>query len=142
MAELQYVINVKCINAKLAEIMTGEFGDLIIVNIPNSAFTPQEFDKLIDATKIIKDQASENRRSKHKETTQAEEIDQEKFEIGIIEKRQRGEINVLQSGELVLVNVPDLEFAPSEFDDFIEALEKTRILAIRLRSQKTNKDNQ
>jgi len=138
MAELQYVINVKCINAKLAEIMTGELGDLIIVNIPNSTFTPQEFDKLIDATKIIKDQASKNRIDRQREETQSDQKKQEKYEIGIIEKRKRGDINVLQSGELVFINMPDLELAPSEFDEFIKTLEATKNLAIKLRSQKKN----
>lgn len=138
MAELQYIINVKCINAKLAEIMTGELGDLIIVNIPNSTFTPQELDKLIDATKIIKDQASKNRIDRQREVTQSDQKKQEKYEIGLIEKRKRGDINVLQSGELVLVNMPDLEFAPSEFDDFIKTLEATKNLSIKLRSQKKN----
>lgn len=138
MAELQYIINVKCINAKLAEIMTGELGDLIIVNIPNSTFTPQELDKLIDATKIIKDQASKNRIDRQREVTQSDQKKQEKYEIGLIEKRKRGDINVLQSGELVLVNMHDLEFAPSEFDDFIKTLEATKNLSIKLRSQKKN----
>jgi hypothetical protein len=138
MAELQYIINVKCINAKLAEIMTGELGDLIIVNIPKSTFTPQELDKLIDATKIIKDQASKNRIDRQREETQSDQKKQEKYEIGLIEKRKRGDINVLQSGELVLVNMHDLEFAPSEFDDLIKTLEATKNLSIKLRSQKKN----
>jgi hypothetical protein len=109
MAELQYVVNVKCINTKLAEVITGELGDLIIVNIPNSIFTPYEFDKLIDATGIIKDQASKNRANKHKEITSTEETNQEKDNIGIIEKRKLWEINVLQSGELILINMPSSE---------------------------------
>jgi hypothetical protein len=134
MAELQYVVNVKCINTKLAEVITGELGDLIIVNIPNSIFTPYEFDKLIDATGIIKDQASKNRANKHKEITSTEETNQEKDNIGIIEKRKLWEINVLQSGELILINMPSSALAPSEFDDFIETLMKTKDLVTRLRS--------
>lgn len=142
MAELQYVVNVKCINTKLAEVITGELGDLIIVNISNSIFTPHEFNKLIDATMIIKDQATKNRTNQHKEIMSTEEIDQKKDDIGVIEKRKLWEINVLQSGELILINIPSPALAPSEFDDFIEVLKKTKNLATKLRLQKMNNSSQ
>jgi hypothetical protein len=135
MAELQYIVNVKCINTKLAEIITGEMGDLIIVNIPDSLFTPYEFDKLIDATKIIKDQASENRKNKDKKIQHIKDINVKKYDINVIEKRELWDIQVLQSGELILINIPSGAFAPSEFDNFIDALKVTKNLAIKLRSQ-------
>lgn len=136
MAELQYVVNVKCINAKLAEIMTGELGDLIIVNIPNNLFSPHEFDKLIEATKIIREQASENRKKENKEIEPLDKGNQKKHNIGVIEKRKLWEINILQSGEIILIDIPSRALAPSEFDDFIEALEQTKNLAARLYSKK------
>ena len=115
---------------------------LIIVNISNSIFTPHEFDKLIDATNIIKEQASKNRASQHKEITLTEETNQEKDDIGVIEKRELWEINVLQSGELVLINMPSPALAPSEFNDFIEVLKKTKNLTTKLRLQKKNNNSQ
>ena len=71
-----------------------------------------------------------------------EEIDQKKDDIGVIEKRELWEINVLQSGELILINIPSPALAPSEFDDFIEVLKKTKNLTTKLRLQKKNNSSQ
>jgi hypothetical protein len=62
MAELQWVIEVKCINALLAEIKVGEKGEHFCVNIPNRNFDPSEFDKLIDAFQIASKIEEENRK--------------------------------------------------------------------------------
>jgi hypothetical protein len=61
MAELQWIIEVRCINALLAEIKVGEKGEYVIVNIPNRDFLPSELDKLIKAFEIAFRINEENR---------------------------------------------------------------------------------
>ena len=62
MAELQWVIEVKCINALLAEIKVGEKGEHFCVNIPNRNFDPSEFDKLIEGFQVASGIEKENRK--------------------------------------------------------------------------------
>lgn len=63
MAELQWIIEVRCTNTLLAEMKVGEKGEHVIVNVPDRNFNPSEFDKLIEGLEVSSRIAEENRRS-------------------------------------------------------------------------------
>jgi len=63
MAELQWIVEVRCTNALLAEMKIGEKGEHVIVNVPDRNFDPSEFDKLIQGLEVSSRIAAENRRS-------------------------------------------------------------------------------
>jgi hypothetical protein len=63
LAELQWAVQVKCVNALLAEIKVGEKGELIIVNAPGRNFGPSEFDKLIEGLQVARQIAERNRKA-------------------------------------------------------------------------------
>jgi hypothetical protein len=62
MAELQWVIEVRCINTLLAEIKVGEKGEHFCVNIPDRNFDPSEFEKLIEGFQVASRIEEENRK--------------------------------------------------------------------------------
>ena len=125
MAELQWIIEVRCINALLAEIKIGEKGEYVIVNIPNSDFLPSEFDKLINAFEIASRINIEN-----KKTFKLSTVDKVRSElteyVDIIDKRDFAKISILSTGELVNVDIPERLLAPSEATSLVENLKVVR----------------
>ncbi|UCH02325.1 MAG: hypothetical protein JSV20_00555 [Candidatus Bathyarchaeota archaeon] len=123
MAELQWVIEVKCINALLAEIKVGEKGEHFCVNIPNMDFDPSEFDKLIEGCEVASRIEKENRK-KHKLKKKLTDLGSGKLNesIEIFEKRDFGKIRILKTGELVNVDIPDRILYPSELHELIQYL--------------------
>jgi hypothetical protein len=136
MAELQWVIEVKCINALLAEIKVGEKGEHFCVNIPNRNFDPSEFDKLIDAFQIASKIEEENRKKyeqkKTKTNPSSEKLDKH---IEIIEKRDFVKIRILKTGELVNVDIPDRILTPSEVHKLIADLQTVKNKMEQLRAK-------
>lgn len=62
MAELHWTVQVRCVNALLAEVKVGEKGELI-VDVPDRNFGPSEFDKLIEGLEVAGGIAAENLKS-------------------------------------------------------------------------------
>ena len=54
MAELQWIVEVRCVNTLLAQIKVGERGQHFIVEVPVGNFDPFEFEKLIEGVKAAK----------------------------------------------------------------------------------------
>ena len=129
MAELQGIVEVRCVNALLAEMKVGETGEHIIINIPDREFDPSEFDKLIEGHEVSSQIAEENKRSS--KNTEIER-GSASIEAGlggtveIIEERDLYGIKILKTGEIVSVNVPEKVFAPSEFNRFMTELKAIR----------------
>ena len=125
MAELQWIIEVRCINALLAEIKVGEKGEYVIVNIPNHDFLPSELDKLINAFEIASSINVENK-NKFKLTT-VNKVRSELTEyVELIEKRDFAKVSILSTGELVNVDIPERLLAPSEAKGLLDNLKTVR----------------
>ena len=137
MAELQWVIEVRCINALLAEIKVGEKGEYFIVNIPNRDFLPSELDNLIEAFEIASRINMENK-NRHK-ISRPEEAGSELAEyIEIIDKRDLANISILSTGEMVNVDIPERLLAPSEAKGLLEDLKAVRQKMQELYSRKSS----
>ena len=127
MAELQWVIEVKCINALLAEIKVGEKGEHFCVNIPDRNFDPSEFDKLIEGFQVASRIEEENRKKHELKKTKTDLSLKELNEyIEIIENRDFVKIRILKTGELVNVDIPDRILAPSEVHELIIDLQAVK----------------
>ena len=134
MAELQWVIEVKCINALLAEIKVGEKGEHFCVNIPDRNFDPSEFDKLIEGFQVASRIEEENRKKHELKKTKTDLSLKELNEyIEIIENRDFVKIRILKTGELVNVNIPDRILAPSEVHELIIDLQAVKYKMEELR---------
>ena len=136
MAELQWVIEVKCINALLAEIKVGEKGEHFCVNIPDRNFDPSEFDKLIEGFQVASRIEEENRKKHELKKTKSDLSSKELNEhIEIIENRDFVKIRILKTGELVNVDIPDRILAPSEVHELIIDLQAVKYKMEELRSK-------
>jgi len=125
MAELQWIVEVRCVNALLAEMKVGERGEHMIVSVPDREFDPSEFDKLIEGLEVSSQIAEENRRSSKNSEIERVSASIEAGSGGtaeIIEERDLYEIKILKTGEIVAINVPEKLFAPSELNRFITEL--------------------
>ncbi len=139
MAELQWVIEVRCINALLAEIKVGEKGEYFIVNIPNRDFLPSELDNLIEAFEIASRINMENKNRYR--MSRVEESGSELAEyIEIIDKRDFAKIGILSTGEMVNVNIPERLIAPSEAKGLLEDLKAVKHKMEELSSKKRSKN--
>ena len=125
MAELQWIIEVRCINALLAEIKVGEKGEYVIVNIPNSDFLPSEFDKLINAFEIASRINIENKKMFKLSTVDKVRSELTEY-VDIIDKRDFAKISILSTGELVNVDISERLLAPSEAKSLLENLKVVR----------------
>ena len=136
MAELQWVIEVKCINALLAEIKVGEKGEHFCVNIPDRNFDPSEFDKLIEGFQVASRIEEENRKKhelkKPKTDLSSEELNEY---IEIIDNRDFVKIRILRTGELVNVDIPDRILTPSEVHELIIDLQAVKHKMEELRTK-------
>ena len=127
MAELQWVIEVKCINVLLAEIKVGEKGEHFCVNISDRNFDPSEFEKLIEGFQVASRIEEENR-IKHelnKITTHHSSLELNEY-IEIIEERDFVKIRILKTGELVNIDIPDMILTPSEVHKLIIDLQAVK----------------
>jgi len=129
MAELQWIVEVRCVNALLAEMKVGERGEHIIVNVPDREFDPSEFDKLIKGLEVSSRIAEENgRSSKNLEIEQVSASIEAGLggTVEIIEERDLYGIKILKTGEIVSINVPEKLFAPSELNRFMTELKAVK----------------
>ena len=132
MAELQWIIEVRCINALLAEIKVGERGEYFIVNIPDRDFLPSELDKLIRAFEIASRINEENRVS-HAPQGAGEEAHELGGHVEIIDERDLARVSVLSTGEIVNVDIPERLLAPSEARGLLGDLRAVRYKMAELR---------
>jgi len=136
MAELQWVIEVKCINALLAEIKVGERGEHFCVNIPDRNFDPSEFDKLIEAFQVASRIEEENRKKHELKKTKTDLSPEELNEfIEVVERRDFVKIRILKTGELVNVDIPDMILTPSEVHELIIDLRAVKCKMEELRTK-------
>ena len=125
MAEIQWVVEVRCVNTLLANFKVGERGQHICVHIPNRELDPHEFAKLIEGAQAACRIAAEHRsaRGQPPVSPDATPIDAELGTVRLVPgRRDLYEIQFLQSGEIVLVDIPGAVMGPSEFDQFIAEL--------------------
>lgn len=125
MAELQWVIEVRCINALLAEIKVGEKGEYVIVNIPNRDFLPSELDKLIKAFEIASRINEENKSQYELPRAEGETSELSEY-VEIIDTRDFARVSILSTGEIVNVDIPERLLAPSEARGLLEDLRVVR----------------
>jgi peptidoglycan/xylan/chitin deacetylase (PgdA/CDA1 family) len=135
MAEIQWVIEVRCVNTLLAKFMVGERGLHICAHVPNRDLDPHEFAKLIEgaqeAGRIASDRwsaehRSADRRSARQEAAPIPPSPPLNVELGTVrEVEMRGgqyEIQILRTGEMVVVDMPGAVLGPSELERFIAEL--------------------
>jgi hypothetical protein len=136
MAELQWVVEVRCVNALLAQIKVGETGEHFIVEAPADDFDPSEFEKLIEGVKSAITLGNEQYAKLKKKSQIAKETNQPPHDVKIVDKRELYSIQLLSSGELALVTVKKAFFAPSELNRFLLDLEKAKQQMAKLRNCK------
>lgn len=134
MAELQWIIEVKCINTLLAEIKVGEKGEHFCVNIPDRNFDPSEFEKLIEGFQVARRIEEENRKKHEVKRAPARSEELNEY-IEIIEKRDFVKIRILKTGELVNVDIPDRILTPSEVTTLLMDLQAVKGKMEELRSK-------
>jgi hypothetical protein len=138
MAELQWIIEVRCVNALLAQIKVGERGQHFIVEVPAGDFDPSEFEKLIEGVKTAKAIGNEHYLKPKGNTKTSIDTTQVPHDTRIIKKRELYDIRLLSTGELALVTIKNAFFAPSELDRFLGDLKKAKQEMDKLRE--TTKD--
>jgi GDP-D-mannose dehydratase len=126
MAELQWVIEVRCVNALLAQIKVGERGQHFIVEVPAGDFDPSEFGKLIDGVEEAKAIGDEHYSKLLEKTKVAVKTTQPSFDSRVIEDRDLHDIQLLGTGELAIVKIKNSFFAPSELERFLGDLKKAK----------------
>jgi len=132
MAELQWVIEVRCVNALLAQIKVGERGQHFIIEVPAGDFDPSEFAKLIEGVKAAKAIGDEHY-AKSKWKAPIASNAQPSGEAKIIENRNLCDIQVSSTSELALVTTKHTFFTPSELDRFLQDLQQAQQQMKRLR---------
>jgi hypothetical protein len=121
MAELQWKVEVRCVNTLLAEVWVGEGGEHMMVSVPDRHLDPAEFDKLVEgleaARRIAREVKFERRPPDVGEPPALEPA------LGsVVEIEGRDDLyqaTLLKSGELVMLNVPGRLLGPAEFEQFI-----------------------
>ena len=126
MAELQWVVEVRCVNALLAQIKVGERGQHFIVEVPAGDFDPSEFSKLIEGVEEAKTIGDEHYSKLEKKTKEGTKATQPSFDSRVIEERDLYDIQLLGTGELALVRIKGSFFAPSELEHFLRDLKKAK----------------
>jgi hypothetical protein len=126
MAELQWVVEVRCVNGLLAQVKFGETGEHFIVEPPAKEFDPSEFEKLIEGVASAKALGKDKYLKLRKKNQIGKKTDQPPHDAKIVDKRELYDIRLLGSGELALVTIKDGFFAPSELNRFLVDLEKAK----------------
>ena len=122
MAELQWVVEIRCVNALLAQIKVGERGQHFIVEVPAKDFDPSEFEKLIEGVKAAKVIGTENNSKLGWKIQDSTETTKTPKDVKIKKERKLYDIQLLNTGELVTINIQSSFFAPSELDRFLQDL--------------------
>ena len=138
MAELQWIVEVRCINTLLAQIKVGERGQHFIVEVPVRSFDPSEFEKLIEGVKAARAIGNKHNSKLKGKTKIFIETTQESLDAILIKKRELYEIHLLSTGELAQITIKNGFFAPSELDRFLRDLTKAKQQMDELRG--TTKD--
>lgn len=133
MAELQWILEVRCINALLAELKAGEKGEYVIVNIPNRNFLPSELDKLIQACEIVETINKENRLTYKPLNVDGPNGEFDDY-VEVIDKRDFARISILSSGEIVNIDIPERVLTPSEAHGLLTELRKVKQTMTEFRS--------
>lgn len=133
MAELQWILEVRCINALLAELKAGEKGEYVIVNIPNRDFLPSELDKLIQACEIVETINKENRLTYKPLSVDGPSGEFDDY-VKVIDKRDFAHISILSSGEIVNIDIPERVLTSSEAHGLLTELKKVRQTMTKFRS--------
>lgn len=122
MAEIQWVIEVRCVNTLLGEIKVDEKGEYACVTVPDRTFDPSEFEKLIEGLEVAGRILGENRKAYGRVPAAEQSIPLEPA-LGMVAELDRREglyrARLLRSGELVSLDVPGELLAPSELERFI-----------------------
>lgn len=136
LAELQWVIEVRCVNALLAAIKVGERGQHFIIDVPARCFDPSEFAKLIEGVEAAKALGHEHHVKSKAEPRTTAHATQPPLDAKIVEKRDLYEIQLLSTGELAIVTVTTSQkfLAPSELDRFLRDLKAAEKKMERLRA--------
>ena len=140
MAELQWIIEVRCVNALLAQVKIGETGQHFIVEARAKDFYPSEFEKLIECVENAKELGSKFY-AKLKEKQIAKQEAQMPNEIKIIKKRELYSTQLLNAGDLAVLTVKDSFFAPSELNQFLTDLIKAKQQMDILREKTTRQSS-
>lgn len=121
MAELQWKVEVRCVNTLLAEIWVGEGGEHMYVSVPDRHLDPAEFDKFVEgleaARRIAREVKFERRPPGEGDLPPLETALGSLTEID--GRDDLYQATLLRSGELVMLNVPGRLLGPAEFDRFI-----------------------
>ncbi len=119
MAEVQWVVEVRCVNTLLAEFKVDQRGQHVCLHIPNRDLDPHEFGKLIEGAEAAKRIADERRGAPAKPAAPPAPLDVELGTVREVEGRNGlYEIQILKSGEIISVNASAI-LGPSELAQFI-----------------------
>ena len=125
MAELQWIVEVRCVNTLLASFKVGERGQHICVHVPDRELDPHEFGKLIEGAEEA-GRIAQQHRSAREEPAVSQALAPLDVEMGTVSEIEgrKGlyEIQILSTGEMVTVDVPGAVFGPSELERFIAEL--------------------
>jgi hypothetical protein len=125
-AEIQWVIEMRCVNTLLADFKVGERGQHICVHVPDRDLDPHEFGKLVEAAQEAARIAREHRCARQKPSASQvpAPLEAELGTVGEVEARgDLYQIQILKTGEVVSVSIRGAVFAPSELDRFIVEME-------------------
>ena len=134
MAELQWIIEVRCVNALLAQVKIGETGQHFIVEAHAKDFDPSEFEKLIECVENAKELGGKFCANLKKKQIAKQEPQLPK-EIEVIKKRELYSIKLLNAGDLAVLTIKDSFFAPSELNQFLIDLTKAKHQMDKLREK-------
>jgi hypothetical protein len=122
MAELQWKVEVRCVNTLLGEIWVGEGGEHMMVSVPDRHLDPAEFTKFVEGLEAARRIARE---VKFERTLPAGQVELPPLETtlgSVVEVEGRDDLyqaTLLKSGELLMLNMPGRLLGPTEFDQFI-----------------------
>ena len=121
MAELQWKVEVRCVNTLLAEVWVGEGGEHMMVSVPDRHLDPAEFDKFVEGLEAARRIACEVKLERQPPSEGG--LPPLETALGsVVEIDNREDLyqaTLLSSGELVMLNVPGRLLGPLEFDQFI-----------------------
>ena len=119
MAELQWGVEVRCVNTLLAAIKVDQRGQHVYLHVPDRKLDPHEFGVLIDGAEAAQRIADERRGAPMKPAASPAPLDVELGTVTEIERRNDlYDIRILKSGEVVAINASAL-LGPSELAQFI-----------------------
>jgi hypothetical protein len=138
MAEIQWVIEARCVNTLLADVKVSERGIHFCVQVPDRTLDPHEFGKVIEALEEAARIGRAHRQQEQKLAAPLDEADLDlELEMGTcVEIGWQPDLytaTTLRDGQLILLNIPGAVLAPSELERLIielTAIER-RMLAAR-----------